>query len=123
MLKKILVIGLVFSFFFNVGNQLVMNIWYHIANDSFEQAFCINKEEPKKKCHGSCMMKKINKAPSEKRDINPAIISFNVEFSSFVCSKAYALKLTQNGVKSIGEYAYLFNYRLIIVYKYFHPPK
>ena len=81
---KNLVAGLMISVFvFLISSGSVMNLWFYLGNNSFEQAFCENLDKPEKSCHGSCKMKKINKAPSSKENFKAedAVLPMEPNFS------------------------------------------
>lgn len=77
------------SLLFQLASNTTMIVWHKVANDSFEKSFCVNKSKPEKSCHGACMMKKINKVPSEKQDLGNHIPLMNLELSNFICPNSF----------------------------------
>ena len=122
-LKQFVISLLIISLGFNIGSGLIMNAWYKWANTSFEKTFCVNIDEPEKKCHGSCKMKMINKAPKEKNDLDPFLFIFKGECSTFLIPDLPIKKLSISELDSKKLFLYFFDYTFNNIVECDHPPE
>ena len=100
-----------------------MNIWYHLANESFEEQFCVNKNKPEKGCHGSCMIKKINQAPKEKDELTRFALNIQFHLSSFLYCPPFPDFNEGTLIKQKKTMLYLFSYLFLKLTRCFHPPE
>jgi hypothetical protein len=111
------------AFLFQVGSKTMMNLWFALDNASFTEQFCVNKEDPKKGCHGSCMMKKINEAPREKDDLTPFRINIQLRLSDYLPSQGLS-DVCFSAVHPIEKsFCYFFKYCFLYSSTLFHPPQ
>ena len=54
----------------HAGREALLLNWYRLANASFTELFCINKDRPEMACHGHCQLLRLS-AEWEEQD-NPA---------------------------------------------------
>lgn len=122
-IKRIFSLVLIGSFIFQAGGQAYMNIWYWLANASFEEQFCENKSNPEKKCHGSCMIKKINKAPDENKDLSPTFFIVQMELTHFLFDNLFPT-IIKSRTFSINNFpTYFFAIQKEKFLRVFHPPE
>jgi hypothetical protein len=114
---------LILSLLFQAGSRTMMNLWFSLDNASFEEQFCVNKDEPEKGCHGSCMMKKINQAPDEKDDITPFTLNIQLRLSDFIPAYGPPLVLNASVTLFRNSFCYFFKYFFSFSFDVFHPPK
>ncbi len=102
---------------------LIMNIWFKLANPSFEELFCENKDAPEKECHGCCMIKKINQTPDEKTDFSVPSLLPNHELSNYIVSNQIPVVSNYFEILKVMDQTYLFSYRFRFMSDCFHPPE